>query len=106
MQACGTVGPPQTDLIHAPQHSPPTNRLCQYAHHGLLRAYGPPRLQITRCEGAPRRGYGARTALRTQRHGRRYIDLETLREGRAKATNEVPLLVREITGIGRSSEGH
>ena len=30
----------KTDLIRAPQHSPPTNEVCQYTPHGLLRTYG------------------------------------------------------------------
>jgi len=34
-------------LIHAPQRSPPTNELCQYTPHGLLRTYRPAPLAKT-----------------------------------------------------------
>jgi len=46
----------KTDLIHAPQHSPPTDQLCQYTSHTvLLRAHDPALLRVTLANGSLRR---------------------------------------------------
>jgi hypothetical protein len=53
----------KTGLIHAPQHPPPTNRLCHYTHYGLapdIRSRTAAH-HIRPC-GAVRRGRGTRAA--------------------------------------------
>jgi len=74
---CGTVVAPQTDLIHAPQRSPPANELCQYTPHGLLRTTVPHRLRDAVCPRrhrrtdhvSPQRRVAPAGCLRTRKDG-------------------------------------